>query len=106
MAPGKAGNLHVHADRPGTLRVTGDLDFVTAPGVAGTLRDLVATSTGPVTIDCGDLGFLDSSGLSVLVMCWRSLRAQDRELRLVGVTDELRRLLDITGLTEHLGASA
>lgn len=49
------------------VRLAGDLDIATAPRVRRAVLDLLADSPDPVLVDLGHVGFMDSSGLAVLV---------------------------------------
>jgi anti-sigma B factor antagonist len=54
----------------GTVRVLvlgGELDIATTPKVRRVLHDLLAESADPLVVDLGGVGFMDSSGLAVLV---------------------------------------
>jgi anti-sigma B factor antagonist len=85
------------------LQLRGALDAYTAP----TLRDeLDAVPLDPperVVLDLAELGFLDSTGLRVLVEAHANLTGAGGELRLRNAPETTRRLLDITGLADVLG---
>ncbi|MEO3770287.1 STAS domain-containing protein [Micromonospora sp. B9E7] len=78
------------------LRLTGDLDYDTAPeltAAAAALRD-----DDEVWVDLTGVSICDSSGLSALLVVQRSAGA----IRLTGVSAQLQRMLDRTGLAELL----
>ncbi len=50
------------------LTVRGDVDIATAPELRATLVDVVEEFP-TVVVDLGEVGFLDSTGLGVLVAC-------------------------------------
>ncbi|MGC5311002.1 STAS domain-containing protein [Micromonospora zamorensis] len=77
------------------LQLTGELDYDTAPELTAAAADL---SGDEVLIDLTGVSLCDSSGLSALLVVQRSARA----LRLTGVSPQLQRMLDRTGLTELL----
>jgi anti-anti-sigma factor len=82
------------------VHVEGDVDLETAPQLQAVLGAFEPGS-GPVIVDLGDVAFLDSSGLSVLVRCHQQLDADGVSgLRLVITRPALRRVLDATGLTD------
>ena len=81
------------------VRIHGDVDMETAPRLDEALRDL--PDTEHVVIDLGDVDFLDSSGLTVLVEHTQRLarRAPPGDLRLVGPRPAVTKVLDVAGLT-------
>lgn len=84
-----------------TIALAGDLDPATAPQLEAAI-DEAATDDAVerVVLDLGGLAFLDSSGLRVFVTAREALRSRGAELALRNPTDNVRRLLDITGLGE------
>ena len=63
--------VQVPTRRPDTLRVTGDLDIVTAPELAAAVTAALATAPPALHIDLTGTTFLDSSGARQLVLCAR-----------------------------------
>ncbi|MBX6363690.1 MAG: STAS domain-containing protein [Gemmatimonadetes bacterium] len=49
-------------------------------------------------IDFANTGYIDSSGLGVLVSLSKKIREQDGELRLANLNDDLRTLFELTKL--------
>jgi len=49
-------------------------------------------------IDFANTGYIDSSGLGVLVSLSKKIREQDGELRLASLNDDLRTLFELTKL--------
>ena len=85
------------ADGRTTVLAEGDIDLTTA----GILREAWARAlenTASVVVDVGDVGFIESTGLSALV--WRHQQAQNSggALRLRRPSPMLCRLLVITAL--------
>lgn len=60
--------------------------------------DAIAVGDRKVLIDFTDTGYIDSSGLGVLVSLSKKLREADGELRLAGLNDDLRTLFELTKL--------
>ncbi|MCZ7374003.1 STAS domain-containing protein [Micromonospora sp. WMMC250] len=77
------------------LRLTGDLDFDTAPALTAAAADLHGDE---VLIDLSGVSICDSSGLSALLVVQRNARV----MQLTGVSPQLQRMLDRTGLAELL----
>jgi anti-anti-sigma factor len=98
-----AGALEVVVSSRGAaydVRLVGELDLDTA----GLLRDELArvadNGATLVTLDLADLGFIDSTGLSVLITTLKRLREKEGDMILRSPTPATRKVLEITGLTE------
>ena len=79
-----------------TVLVTGEVDLDTAPAVRDeVLRHLHDGTT--VHLDLGDVTFMDSSGLHVLLATTRQAAEVGADLRLVSVSARVQRLLELTG---------
>jgi anti-sigma B factor antagonist len=82
------------------VAVTGEIDVATSPelrqAIAGVIDDAER-----LTIDLSGTTFIDSSGLGVLVGALKRARELGREgVALRGVQEPVRRVLEITGLTD------
>ncbi|MEV4711388.1 STAS domain-containing protein [Micromonospora sp. NPDC049374] len=84
------------------LRLTGDLDFDSAPELIDVVATLRRDGYQQFVIDLSGVGMCDSSGLSAFVVAYRGGSVP---LRLTGVNPTLRQLLDRTGLAELLELS-
>jgi anti-anti-sigma factor len=81
-----------------TVRVAGEVDLACAHRLRAALRGL----TGDAVLDCSELSFIDSTGLSVLLGAHRRFEAEGRRLRLVGVSPAVHRTLHVAGLDRVL----
>jgi anti-sigma B factor antagonist len=86
------------------LQVTGEVDVYTAPLLREQIRELAAKGAVHVIADLGQVDFLDSTGLGVLVGGLRRLREAGGSLALVISTPRILRIFQITGLTKALAA--
>lgn len=94
-------DLSVEAGPTTTLVLTGDLDPATAPKLGAAVAAATAdASVQRVVLDLGGVNFLDSSGLRVFVTAREALADRGGDLVLRNASDNIRRLLDITGLGE------
>ena len=79
------------------VSVTGELDLATAPR----LRDALAAALGRgrrrIVLDLLGVSFMDSSGLSVIVQAYKTIRA-DGGLTIACATDMVCQVFEITGL--------
>ena len=51
-------------------------------------------------LDLGDVTFLDSTGLSVLLSSLKRCQGEGGSIRLISLQRNVRRVLEITGLTD------
>ncbi len=63
-----------------------------------TVKRLIRDGFKKVVIDLSGVKWLNSLGLGVLIGCLTSLRNEDGDLRLVGVTERVHSLLMVTNL--------
>lgn len=86
-----------------TLTLSGELDPATAPLLQERLTDLAADpAVSSVVVDLSQITFLDSSGIRALVTGNDALVAGAAELILRDPTPNVRRVLEVTGLTQLL----
>jgi anti-sigma B factor antagonist len=93
--------VHTEGDEA-TLTLTGELDPHTAPLLSAELEGLAAEGVSSVVLVLSGLGFIDSSGLRVVIAADRDLAERGGRLVLRSPSETVRRLLDITGLLDHL----
>jgi len=86
-----------------TVAPAGDLDLATAPLVADHLEAL-ATGGGVahLVLDLGDVTFFDSTGVALLLGCWRRAEREGWELRIVDTPPYVLRVLDLCDLLDVL----
>jgi anti-anti-sigma factor len=65
------------------LRVSGELDLVTSPGLRQCVHDVVAEGRHSVVLDLSAVVFCDSSGVGVLIAVRRLMRSCQGRLRLI-----------------------
>ena len=82
------------------LQVTGEVDVYTAPMLRERIRELAAMGAVHLIADLGQVDFLDSTGLGVLVGGLKRLREDGGSLALVISTPRILRVFQITGLTK------
>jgi anti-sigma B factor antagonist len=80
----------------------GEIDVFTAPALHSELGDAIAFNDADLLVDCGELTFIDSSGLAVLVACQRNLQVLGRQLRIANATKATERVMQVAGLTGML----
>lgn len=94
------------------IAVNGELDLSTAPQLEEQLAEMPSAGEGALLIDLSGCEFIDSTGIGLIVRTWQRLDSEaDGEgqgrFALCGLSDQVRRLLEITGLESsiqtHLG---
>jgi anti-sigma B factor antagonist len=87
----------------GTAKIEGEVDFSNSLDVRDWLKEFAAGFTGELRVDLTDLEYIDSSGLAVLIEIRKFLKAQDREIRVTGVSDQVNKLFTLTQIGELFG---
>ncbi|PYC69289.1 anti-sigma factor antagonist [Micromonospora arborensis] len=96
--------LSTRQGRIGTVvEVAGDLDMSTTPELRDQLRTLVESDAQLVVVDLTGVGFMDSSGLGVLVVAFKDLRERNGRLALAGASQPVRTVLSITSVDRVIG---
>ncbi len=110
MTPGSAaGGLvdlklgHYSKDGIEVVNVEGEIDIYTAPRLRELLIDLVGKGSYHLVVNLEKVGFLDSTGLGVLVGGLKRVRPHDGSLDLVCTQERILKIFKITGLTKVFG---
>jgi anti-sigma B factor antagonist len=83
---------------PQVVRLSGELDLATVPVLVAALDRVPAD----VVLDCTNLGFVDSSGLSAIVADHRRRTGSGHRLTLRGMSATVRQTFELTGLHREL----
>ena len=94
---------HYSKDGIEVVTVEGEIDIYTAPRLRELLTDLVSTNNYQLIVNLDKVGFLDSTGLGVLVGGLKRVRAHDGSLDLVCTQERILKIFRITGLTKVFG---
>jgi anti-sigma B factor antagonist len=88
--------------RPGCreIRVEGELDLAVAEELEEALAR-AAEGYREVMICLEDCGFIDSTGIAVIVHAHNRLAEQGRRVAVYGPSDQVYRILSVTGLTSN-----
>ena len=101
MSEGSAANFRARAEQlPGSVLVVaeGELDLVGAPRL---LDALPGPGDGPVVIDLGSVGFMDSSGLRSLLEARQRCQDAGRGFAIARPSDAVLRVLELVDLTSE-----
>jgi anti-sigma B factor antagonist len=94
-----------HHDDQAVVHVGGEVDLATCPQLRGLLAELVEQGIYHLVVDLEQVSFMDSSGIGVLMGVHRRLREHGGSLRLAAPNARVRRVLELTGVTEVLPIS-
>jgi anti-anti-sigma factor len=78
----------------------GELDFDDAPRLGRVLEELRAEGERRVVVDLSELTFIDSSGISVLVVAARAANVEQQAFVVAAPTPNVQRVFDIVSLSE------
>lgn len=99
-------NLSLRTERNDSERlvlfVGGEIDAFTAPQLKDSLFALLqeADVNQVVVLDLAGVGYMDSTGVGVLIAALKTSKARSLQLILESVPPRIERLFKITGLTE------
>src|SRR6267378_8498675 len=83
------------------VAVDGEIDVASSPQLRQELISLIDRGARSIVLDLHSMSFIDSSGLGVLVGALKRLREHTGDaIVLRGMQDPVRRVFEITGLTE------
>jgi anti-anti-sigma factor len=80
------------------VRVAGDLDISSVEQLRSVVSSLLAEHPATLTFDMAELRFMDSAGIAVLLGAVKKVET----VRLRNPTHAVRRVLELTGLTDVL----
>jgi anti-sigma B factor antagonist len=88
-------------DGAAIVHLVGELDLYNAPEVRAALLELCSEEPERLVVDLGEVGFVDSTALGVLIEA-RARLANRRSFLLAAPGLETHRALTISGLDQHL----
>ncbi len=82
------------------VSVQGDLDMVVAKSFKETVDDYLLSHDWikHLLVDLSDVGFIDSSGLGVLIGRYKVMKNRHGQMAICGVNNSVYRILEISGL--------
>ena len=83
------------------ITITGDLDIAATPELSTVLLMAAGSPGALVVLDLGGVQFIDSSALGTLLKAGTEIEAAGKKLRVVCAGGPVRRLLEMTNLTDR-----
>ncbi len=80
------------------VKPNGIMDATKSQEFRDKISEFIDNEIRIVLVDFEDVTFMDSSGLGALVLAFKSLRAADRKLFICSVNEQIRILLELTGM--------
>ncbi|SOC42129.1 STAS domain-containing protein [Ureibacillus acetophenoni] len=80
--------------------IEGEIDTFTAPKLREKLESIVISQERLIELDLSKVTYMDSTGLGVFVALYKNVTRENGNLKLVGLTARIKRLFNITGLSE------
>ena len=78
------------------VEVEGSVDSKTAPDLQEQILAIIPNISN-IILDITNVTFISSAGLRVLLMVYRQLKTKDGKIVLVGVSDEIKDVMFMTG---------
>lgn len=89
-----------------TVDISGEIDAYTAPKLREALFHLAEKKEPVIIINLSGVTYMDSTGLGVFVGVFKNVRSNNGQLRLLGLSNRLMRLFEITGLSNIMDISS
>lgn len=80
--------------------VEGEIDAYTAPQLREGLEAVEVQQGANIEVDLTNVNYIDSTGLGVFVAFYKRVQREGGDVRLVGLSERIQRLFEITGLSE------
>lgn len=87
-----------------TVTLSGELDVATAPELRESLLQVSRSLGCDVVVDVDDLSYLDSTGISALVMSCKRVRSEGGRFAVSNASGSVLRVFELTGLVEYFQA--
>jgi anti-anti-sigma factor len=84
------------------LAVSGELDLATVDRLQTAVEAAIASGAAEVWVDLSHVGFMDSTGVRLLLSARALLRARSKSLAVICPPGPVRRVLEVSGLDRSL----
>lgn len=89
-----------------TVQLNGEIDAYTASDLKNKIMPIASEKEVHIVVDFNKVDYMDSTGLGVFIALLKAVKKNDGKLEFIGVCKRLKRLFDITGLTEILNLNS
>jgi anti-anti-sigma factor len=84
------------------LRLRGDIDLAADAALSGAYARVAELGARQVTLDFGDVGYVNSTGIALIVRLLAEARRDGREVHAHGLTPHYREIFRITRLSDYV----
>ena len=84
------------------IQSVGILDGIHGNKLRQEIVEIIQSGTKNILLDCSKITFMDSSGLSALVMMMKSAKQVNGKFAICSLNDQLKVLLDLTSMDKVL----
>mgnify|MGYP002623437357 CR=1 FL=1 len=84
------------------IRIHGDLVRCSVDAVDSVTTEIIAAAPGAIVLDFSDSGYIDSSGIALIVGLLGKTRAHGIEVSALGLSPHYRHVFEITRLTTYM----
>ena len=84
------------------IRLDGELDMASGPTLQAAVEEADSESKPMLVLDMQGLQFIDSTGLRIVLWARERCQEADREFALTPGSQQVQRLLSVSGAGEHL----
>jgi anti-sigma B factor antagonist len=84
------------------VRMHGDLDGRADATLASAYDEVAALGPGPLTLDFHDVGYINSTGIALVVRLLADARRDGRGVRALGLSPHYREIFRITRLSDFM----
>jgi anti-anti-sigma factor len=85
-----------------TLRMRGDIDLAADEALAGAYERVAGDGATRLVLDFANVGYINSTGIALIVRLLAEARRDRRETVAVGLSDHYREIFRITRLSDYL----
>jgi anti-sigma B factor antagonist len=85
-----------------TLRMRGDIDIAADTALAGAYARAAADGATRIVLDFGGVGYINSTGIALIVRLLAEARRDHRDVVAIGLSDHYREIFRITRLSDYL----
>lgn len=84
------------------VRCEGDLNVRAATALETAYTEVASLGARQITLDFARVGYINSTGIALIVQMLTTARADGRSIRASGLTDHYRQIFEITRLSDYM----
>jgi anti-anti-sigma factor len=84
------------------IHCEGDLTVRADAAMEAAYTEVASLGAGQITLDFARVGYINSTGIALIVRMLTTARADGRTVRVSGLTDHYRQIFEITRLSDYM----